>query len=281
MADASDDQTTTATTTEETAAGAADKSTETTGKPTSDEGAETSTAADKGDDQATKGDDAAGQGGDEGAGDSASQADESKTDKTKKAEQNREAGKLRIAQKSEDNLKQLRDDLQTGYVDEAEDERDRQIRELRMEQYLEKVRGVNERLQRDNEQAAKEIDVFNSSSPSFNKALLDRTMKRYARDCLQVAEDGKTITGYTVPLLDYLREEADTYGLGSNTHTPQKKAATASAKMDAAAEDTGGSSAAAAEAKQTGKDSFDDLFLAGMDDPNSRHKPANTHTFST
>lgn len=281
-------ETTTATTTDEGAEGAADKSTEAAGKSASEEQAASSAAADNDDDQSGQDEGSDGQAGDEGAGDSASEddADQSQSDKAK---QNREAAKLRIAQKNEKTA-ELRQRLQTDYIDEATTDNEREIREIKTDRYIEKIERVSRDIARDNEQAAREIDLFNPSSPQFNKDYLDRSLKRYARDCLTQDENGM-ITSYSVPLLDYLREEADSYGAGSRTGNKndaakdaaakKAKAEQAKAKMDAAADAAGGTSAQAAEAKKTGTDKFDDAFLAGFDNPEARHKPRDAHTFST
>lgn len=288
------DSDTTTATTDEGAGEAADLSTDTKGNAQSGDDAATSTATDKADDQTDTGEGSDDATGDEGAGDSASKAKEDKS-QSDKAKQNREAGKLRLAQKNE-KISELRGRLQTEYVDAAEDENDRKIRAIESDRYVERIERVNRDLQRDNEQAAREIPLFNAADTEhFDKDLLDRSLKRYARDCLTQDENGQ-ITGYSIPLLDYLREEADGYGAGSKTQTPQqdasakakaaadaKKAAAdkAKAEMDAASDATGGSSAAAAEAKRTqAGTSFDEAFLAGMDDPNARHKPADAHRFA-
>lgn len=280
------DETTTATTTDEGAEGAADKSTEAAGKPTSEEQAASSAASDNGDDQSGSDEGSDGAAGDEGAGDSASQDDADKS-QSDKAKQNREAAKLRIAQKNKDTA-DLRQKLQEDYVDQAADDNDRRIREMETDRYIENIERVGRDIARDNEQAAREISLFNPASPDFNKDLLDRSLKRYARDCLTQDSNGQ-IVKYSIPLLDYLREEAGMYGAAySGKQIDQQQAAAAKkakadkakAQMDAAAEGAQGASAQAAEAKKTGTDTFDDAFLAGFDNPDARHKPRDAHTFS-
>lgn len=291
MADAASDTTTAenATTTDQGAAGAADTSTDTKGKAQSEDGSAASAGTDKADDQSGKEDGSDGGTGSEDAGGSASDSKDDKSQSTK--EQNRKAMELRLAQKNEKS-QELRQKLQTDYIDEAENDNDRRIREIETDRYIEKVERVNRDLARDNEQAAREIPLFNSGSSEFNKDLLDRSLKRYSRDCLTQDENG-AIVAYSIPLLDYLREEAAMYGAaGSNASgdkpTQQEadaakkaKAEQDQAKMDAAADATGGASAQAAEAKKTGNESFDDAFLAGMTDPYAPHKPRDAHTFST
>lgn len=292
MADAGDTSTATdAKTTDEGAAGAADTTKDTTGKAKPVDDAASSAATGDADDQSGTGEGSDDHTEDGDAGDSASKDDADKS-RSDKAKQNQEAGKLRLAKKSSESTSDLRQRLQTEYVDEAENENQREIRQLKTDRYIENIERVGRDLQRDNEQAAREIPLFNPGSPEFNKELLDRSLKRYARDCLTQDENGQ-VSAYSISLLDYLREEAGMYGAaGGNTSKSQKsqqedaaakkaKDDKAKAEMDAAADAAGGASAQAAEAKKTDTDEFDDAFLAGMDDPYARHKPRDAHTFST
>lgn len=210
---------------------------------------------------------------DKGDGQSEDEADDSEA----KKQRNREEYKLRVAQRESKEVTQMRQNLD-AWVNEAEDDTERRTRAVEAKQYLSEVKGAQDEIARDNEQVAREIPIFNAASPEFRQDLLDRSLKRYARDCLEVDANG-VVVGAKMRLLDYMREEAEAYGVArSNTPSKQEKQPSkkqSKAKMDAAADEPGGTS------PSTGKKSAeDDPFLAGFNDPYGRHTPSNTHKWA-
>ena len=228
---------------------AADSSTVTTTKPaevTVPPAGETTAPA--GDNQGTSTSDPA-------SGDSAEAADGSAA-----KEQNRLGFQLRQVRGRDPVVAKLRTTYQDQYVNEAGlTPEQAQIRKLEADAYIKDVEQSRAQLMADNDTAAREISLFNPNSKDFNKDLLDRSLNRYGRDNLDLDPNTGDILGYKTPLLEYLREEAETFLAGSNTS--KKKQETAAATMDAASETAGGASPTQATSKV---DPRDEAFMAGF-----------------
>lgn len=175
-------------------------------------------------------------------------------------EQNRLGYQLRQIRTNDEYVSKLRTNLQDNYVSaEGLTPEQSQIRKLEADAYIKDVEQARAQIVSDNQKVSQEISIFNPKSKDFNKELLDRSLTRYARDHLVRDEQTGEILGYKMPLAEYMHEEADTYLAGRNT--VQKKRATATAQMEAAAEEPGGTSTARAEAKE---DPMEKAFLDGF-----------------
>lgn len=179
---------------------------------------------------------------------------------TAEKDQNRLGYQIRQIRGNDEYVAKLRSNLQDNYVNEAglTDEQAR-IRKLESDAYIKDVEQARATLVTDNDRVAQEISLFNPRSKDFNKDLLDRSLRRFARDQLNRDENGEII-GFKIPLLDYMREEAD--GYLARGPIEAKSQETAAATMDAASETAGGSSPTQATSK---KDPLDAAFEAGFD----------------
>lgn len=236
--------------------------------------------------------------GDEDENQGAPDEDEGEDDSDALKERNREGFKLRQLIDSSPVVKTIRDTLQP-WVDAGADPREQKDRGRDVESYVKDVVRAQDDISRDNEQVAREIGLFNPGSPDFDESKTQRAYAQYARDMAIEDQNGITvkdangndvplIVGYRMRLLDYMREKAEDYGYRSNSSTSQAKpgkksgakapAKDAKAKMDAAADTPGGSSPGGSRGGKG--DSFDELFLSGMDDPYGRHTPKDAHRYS-
>jgi hypothetical protein len=214
---------------------------------------------------------------DGGADDAGDQGNDKADDSEAQKQRNREEYKLRVSQRETKELAQMRQNLD-AWVDEAADDTERRTRRVEAKQYLSDVQHTQEDIARDNQEVAREIPLFNAASPEFRQDLLDRSLRRYARDCLDLDTNG-VVVGYKMRLLDYMREEAEAYGVARSNTPEQKKQPSKKenrAKMDAAADTPGGTSPNGSKTK----DEADDPFLKGFNDPYGRHSPENAHKWA-
>lgn len=197
--------------------------------------------------------------GDEQPGAGADGAGEAADGSAAEKEQNRLGYQMRQIRGNDTFVAKLRTNLNDNYVN-AEGLTDEQarIRKLEADQYIKDVEGARTQLIVDNDKVAQEISLFNPNSKDFSKELLDRSLQRYSRDQLERDAEGEII-GYKIPLLDYMREEADAYTAGSASG--KKADDTAAATMDAASDNPGGTSPATTTPKKT---PFDEAFEAGF-----------------
>jgi hypothetical protein len=200
-------------------------------------------------------------------GDEGGEAEAEQGDSTAKKEQNRVGYQLRQLRGTDEFIRKSRDNL-NDWVNEAENQEDARLRRIEANQFLADVEKSRAQLQFNGEQAAREIDIFNPESDSFNQQVLNRAFQRYARDQLITDTDASgqvQVIGYKTPLLDYLREEADAYMAGVESaksqgkpqHSPKPKTRT-----DSGAEVVG---AVSPKTTEPPKSAFDDAFDSGFD----------------
>lgn len=187
--------------------------------------------------------------------------DDSAADK----QQSRLGYQLRQIRANDPYISKVRQGLQDDYVaaDGLTDEQ-RSIRRLESDQYVKDLETSRARLVSDNNTVNQEIPIFNPNSEEFNKTLYERSLARYSRDNLELDPQGE-ITGFKTPLLDFMREEADSYLVLVDKKKPEDKkpAPDSNAKMDAASEDAGGASASVPT--QDEKDPIMAAFVKGFD----------------
>jgi len=186
-------------------------------------------------------------------------------DSTAKKEQSRLGYQLRHIRANDPYIAKVRTNLQDNYVQaEGLTDDQRSIRRIESDQYVRDLETSRAKLVSDNNTVAAEIPMFNPNSPEFNKELYERSLARYSRDNLELDPQGE-ITGFKTPLVDYMREEADGYLalVDKSKPEPKKPAPNSNAKMDAASEDTGGTSASIPTPED--KDSISKAFLAGFE----------------
>lgn len=210
---------------------------------------------------------------DKDAGDGSADDDASKADDDATAKEQRRVGyQLRQIRQNDPYVSKQRKALQEEYVNEANITDDqREIRQIKADNYLKTLETSRAQLVADQQTVASEIPMFDPNSDDFRKDLYDRSLRRYGRDSLEQDDEGN-ITGYKIPLLEYLREEADSYralSIDSDKSKPDPKSSQSKtktdddAKMDAASEDAGGSSPTTTEASE--KDPTVEAFLQGFD----------------
>lgn len=196
---------------------------------------------------------------------------EAADDSTAQQEQNRLGYQLRQIRSNDVFVNRQRQNLQNWVNDPSITNDEARLRSIEAENYIEKVERARAQLITDEEQARKELSVFNPQSPDYREAIYDRAIQRYARDQVITEEDAngvQQIVGYKIPLLDYLREEADSYLAGvdssrkTSTDSKESDSKKAQARMDAASEVTTGG--ASPEAIKPAKSAFDEAFEAGF-----------------
>lgn len=216
--------------------------------------------------------------------------DEGPKDSEAKKQRNREGYQIRQLIDNNPVVSTIREKLQP-WVESAEDERDRKDRSRDVNDYVRDIVKAQDDLQRDNLAVAREVALFNPQSEDFNESLTKRAFAQYARDMIIYDQNGITdkqgnplIVGYRMGLLDYMREKAEDYGYGGSKPSgtsqdkPGKSKKQSKAEMDAKADTPGGTSPRGN--RSANKESFDDLFRKGMDDPYGRHTPKDSHAYS-
>lgn len=239
-------------------------------------------------DSAAEGDDSS------NAGDEDNGSDESEgEDKTPTKKDNQSGYLLRQLSTGNPNMQRLKATLQP-WADAGENPLEIKDRQRDINDYIRDASITHENLQRDAEQVQKEIPMFNpADEANFDQVKYRRALGQFSRDMAIADENGATdvngnpiIVATRMRLIDYMREKAEDYALGSNASTsspgkavksPSKsdKSKIAKAKMDNAADTAGGSSNAGSKSKDS-----EDPFLAGFDDPYGRHAVKNAHAFS-
>jgi len=197
---------------------------------------------------------------DEGTSDESKAGDKSEADDDSAAkEQNRLGFQLRQIRGNDQYVKTLRTNAQ-DWVNEAglTDEQSR-LRKLEADAYIKDVEQARASLVLDNERVAGEIPLFDKNSKEFDEGFVKRAFERYARDQLNLDDEGQ-IVSYKIPLLDYMREEADGYYAGSKRKVVDNSKS--QAEMDAATETP--SSTSTEQAKPNAKSPFDEAFEAGF-----------------
>ena len=231
----------------------------------------------------------------QGEGEDAGKPDQESEAKGSEAEKQRNRQEFRIRQltDSNPNVQAIKDKLQP-WVEAADDQRDQRDRQRDVNDYVRDVAQTQDNLQRDAETVFREIPSFNPGSPEFNEGLYKRAMAQFARDMAITDQNGVTdangnpiIVGTRMRLLDYMREKAEDYGIGSidsgksgKASDTKKSDSKSKAKMDAAADTPGGASAEGRKPKSD-ETEMDKAFLAGFEDPYGRHTPQNKHAWDT
>jgi hypothetical protein len=195
-----------------------------------------------------------------------------KDDSTAKKEENRVGYQLRQLRGNDEFIRQSRSNLDT-WVKEAETPEDARLRKLEANQVLGDIERSRAQLRTDGEAVSQEIAIFNSNSADFNQQLYNRAMQRYSRDQLVTENDaGGTpqIISYKTPLLEYMREEAESYYAAVDAASKQKSASdekkqvdkkTKQANLKDVAEEPG---AVSPESTKPQKNGFDEQFEQGF-----------------
>lgn len=198
---------------------------------------------------------------------------------TAKKEQNRLGYQLRQIRAGDPFVSRARKALQDEYVNvEGITDDQREIRQIKSDNYLEKLERDRAQLVADGDAIAAEYDYLNPQDEAhFDKPLYDYLMAKFGRDSLIMSdpdENGKTeIVGYRTRLLDYIREEADLIARGSKGNSGKTESAKTAVKldkgkteaqMDAASDEPGGTSTAKADNAKD-NDPLVAAFISGMD----------------